>query len=85
MRLAVYSSALLAGARQEREGALAGYRSGELALIALLDFERALARAEIDRVRARIDAADALAELALRAAGDEPDDEDRARVEGGGR
>lgn len=70
-RLAVYDAALLRGAREERESALAAYRSGELSLIELLDFERALARAEIDRVRAHIDAADALADLL--AAGSETD------------
>lgn len=69
-RLSVFSGALLLGARQEREGALANYRSGELPLIELLDFERALARAEIERIRARIDAADALADLAARASGE---------------
>lgn len=68
-RLAVYGSALLAGAREEREGALASYRSGDLALIELLDFERALSRAEVDRLRTRIDAADALADLVTSAAG----------------
>ena len=62
-RLAVYDAALLRGAREERESALAAYRSGELSLIELLDFERALARAETERLRARIDASDALADL----------------------
>ena len=71
-RLAIYESALLAGARDERETALASYRSGELSLLELLDFERALARAEIDRLRSRIAAADALADLYIAAAGGEP-------------
>lgn len=62
-RLALYDAALLRGAREERESALASYRAGTVTLIELLDFERALARAEIDRLRSRIDAADALAEL----------------------
>ncbi len=62
-RIAVYDAALLQGARDERESALAAYRSGSLSLIELLDFERALARAEIDRLRSQIDAESALAEL----------------------
>ncbi|MET0398863.1 MAG: hypothetical protein ABW277_18875, partial [Longimicrobiaceae bacterium] len=49
--------------------ALAAYGSGDLSLVELLDFERARARAEIQRVRARIEAADALAELLSSAAG----------------
>jgi len=68
-RLALFDAALLRGARQEREAALAAYGSGDLSLVELLDFERALARAEIQRVRARIEAADALAELLSSAAG----------------
>ncbi len=62
-RLAVYDAALLKGAEEEREGALASFRSGALSLLELLDFERALAGAQVDRVRARIEAADALADL----------------------
>lgn len=62
-RIAVYDAALLRGAREERESALAAYRSGQLSLIELLDFERALARAEVERLRNRIEAADALADL----------------------
>ena len=62
-RWASYSAALLRGAREEREAALASYRSGELTLLELIDFERALAQAEIDRIHAAIDAADALASL----------------------
>ncbi|MGH6691029.1 MAG: TolC family protein, partial [Gammaproteobacteria bacterium] len=56
-RLSLYDAALLRGARDERESALAAYRAGELSLLELLDFERALARAEIDRLRTRMDAA----------------------------
>lgn len=59
-RLNVYETALLRGAREERESALASFRAGELSLTELLDFERALARAEVDRMRARIEAAEAL-------------------------
>ncbi|MEJ7810261.1 MAG: TolC family protein [Gemmatimonadaceae bacterium] len=62
-RLSVFDAALLRGAREERETALASFRSGELSLIELLDFERALTRAETDRLRSRLDAADALADL----------------------
>ena len=62
-RLAVYDAALLRGAREERESALAAYRTADLSLLELIDFERALSRAEIDRLRARIEAADALAAL----------------------
>lgn len=59
-RLSVYENALLRGAREERENALATFRTGELSLTELLDFERALARAEIDRIHARIEAAEAM-------------------------
>lgn len=68
-RLQVFDAALLTGAREEREGALGAYRSGELSLIELLDFERALARAETDGLRAAIDARVALADLFTAAAG----------------
>jgi len=71
-RLAVFDAALLRGVRQEREGALAAYRSGELSLIELLDLERALTRAEIERRRAHIQAIAALADLVSGAAGSEP-------------
>ncbi|MBP6772156.1 MAG: TolC family protein [Gemmatimonadaceae bacterium] len=62
-RLETFDAALLRGARDERESALAAYRTGSLSLIELLDFERALSRAEIERNRALIDAADAWADL----------------------
>jgi len=62
-RLAVFESALLQGAREEREAALAAYRSGELSLLELIDFERALSRAEITRLETLMEAADALAAL----------------------
>lgn len=55
--------ALLRGAREERESALAAYRSGSLSLIELIDFERAMARADSDRIRNMMEAAAALAEL----------------------
>lgn len=62
-RLSTFDAALLRGAREEREAALASFRTGELSLIELLDFERALARAETERLRSLLDAADALADL----------------------
>ena len=62
-RLETFDAALLRGARDERESALAAYRTGSLSLLELLDFERALSRAEIERIRALIDAADAWADL----------------------
>lgn len=62
-RLGVFDAALLRGARDERESALAAYRTGGLSLVELLDFERALSRAEIERIRALVDAADAWADL----------------------
>ena len=68
-RIRAFDEALLRGAREERESALAAYRTGDLSLIELLDFERALARAEIERLRARADAANALADLLSATAG----------------
>ncbi|MBX9857141.1 MAG: TolC family protein [Gemmatimonadaceae bacterium] len=62
-RLAGYDAALLRAARDERESALAAYRTGELSLLEFVDFERALTRAEIDRTRAGLDALTALADL----------------------
>lgn len=62
-RVNAYDTALLRGARDEREAALASYRTSGITLLELLDFERALARAEIDRIRGIIDAAAALADL----------------------
>jgi outer membrane protein TolC len=56
-------AALLRGAREERESALAAYRTGSVSLLELLDFERALARAEIERVHALLEAVDAWADL----------------------
>lgn len=67
-RLSVFDRALLEGVREERESALAAYRTGEISLIELLDFERALTRAEIERRRAHIDAVLALADLVSGAA-----------------
>ena len=62
-RLASFDAALLRGAREEREGALAAYRANDLSLIDLLDFERALSRVEIDRTKVLLDALTALADL----------------------
>lgn len=83
-RLALHDAALLRAARDEREGALAAYRAGDLSLVELLDFERSLARAEIDRLRSRMEAADALADLVASVAGVDEDAYDRpaARREG---
>lgn len=62
-RLAVYDVALLRAVDEERESALAGYRAGQLSLIELIDFERAIARAEIEWLRAHADAVEAYANL----------------------
>lgn len=70
-RVAAFDAVLLRGAREEREAALGAYRSGDMSLIELLDFERALARAEIERLRARADAAEAYANLISAASGRE--------------
>ena len=69
-RLATFDAGVLRGAREERESALASYRTGDLSLIELLDFERALARAEVERLRALSEAAGALTELQTAAAGE---------------
>ena len=74
-RLASFDAALLRGAREEREAALASFRTGSLSLLELLDFERALAQAEITRIRSRVDAADALVDLFLIALGEEGRDQ----------
>lgn len=71
-RIDVYDAALLTGARDEREGALAAYRAQRLTLLELLDFERALARAEIGAIGALIDAASAYA-LLMRGGSDSAD------------
>ena len=63
IRLAVYETALLRGAREERSTALVAYTNNDLSLMELIDFERALARAEVDQLVARIEAAEALAAL----------------------
>lgn len=86
-RLAGYDAALLRAAREERESALAAYRTGELSLLEFVDFERALTRAEIDRTRAGLDALTALADLLSGApASDAPTlTSDLAPLEGSGR
>jgi outer membrane protein TolC len=60
---ALFEEGLMRGAREERENALAGYRTGALSLLELLDFERALVQAEVSQHRSRIAAAQALAHL----------------------
>jgi outer membrane protein TolC len=84
VRLTVFDAALLRGARDEREAALAGYRTGDLSLVELIDFERSLARAETERIRALLDAGTALRDLlatgsdsAVTSASDESDANDR--------
>lgn len=62
-QIAAYDAALLRGAREERETALAAYRANTMTLIELLDFERALAHAEVSRLRSQAEAADALLDL----------------------
>ena len=62
-RLGTIAPALLQGAREERESALAAYQNGRLSLLALLDFERALAGAETARIFTYLEAVDALAAL----------------------
>lgn len=62
-RLAVFDAALLQAARAERESALAAYRSGQISLTELLDFERGLSLAESERIQSEIAAAQALADL----------------------
>lgn len=62
-RVAAFDLSLIRLAREERESALAAYRTGDMSLIELLDFERALARAEIEKLEARAAAAAAYANL----------------------
>lgn len=62
-RAASFDATLLRAAREERESALAAYRTSDISLLDLLDFERALSRAEIERTRASLDALSALADL----------------------
>lgn len=68
-QLVAFDAALLRGAREEREAALAAYRTGSMPLIELIDFERALAQAEVNRLRSQLDAADALLDLIAAALG----------------
>lgn len=70
-RLASYDAALLLASREERVSALAAYRTGDLSLLELLDFERALAQAEIGRLRALLDGYSALTALLSGAVGEE--------------
>ncbi|MEO5579429.1 MAG: TolC family protein [Gemmatimonadaceae bacterium] len=74
-----FDEALLRGSREEREAALASYRNGSLTLLELLDFERALAQAEVTRIRSRIEAADAFVTLLATAAGGEVSHGNRPR------
>lgn len=62
-RMASFDAAVLRGARDEREAALSAYRTGGLTLVELLDFERALSNAEMERTRSLIEAMLALTDL----------------------
>ena len=62
-RLDGFDLAQLVAADAEREAARAEYSAGTLSLIELLDFERALLRVEVERIRALLDAATALSEV----------------------
>ena len=62
-RLEVYDVALLAAARDARESALGAYRTGDFSLVELLDFERAVATSEIERLRALAAAVEAYTNL----------------------
>jgi len=62
-QIAAFDAALLRGAREERETALAAYRANTMSLVELLDFERALAQAEVSRMRSQAEAADAMLDL----------------------
>ena len=64
-RAEVYNRSLLLAAEGERQAALSGFRNGQITLLELLDFERALSRAELDRLRALLAASDASADLDL--------------------
>jgi cobalt-zinc-cadmium efflux system outer membrane protein len=68
-QIASFDAALLRGARDEREAALAAYRTGGMTLLELLDFERALAQAEVSRIRSRVEAAEALKQYLAAALG----------------
>lgn len=68
---------LLAAAREERESALVAYATGELSLIELLDFERALARAETQRLESYLRMVDAWADIWRAAATGEHQENER--------
>jgi outer membrane protein TolC len=63
-RARLFGAALLAGAGEEREAALASFRAGGLSLLELLDFERALAAVERDRLLTMLEVVTADAALA---------------------
>lgn len=54
---------LLSAAREERVAALTGYATGDLSLTELLEFERALARAELQQLESYLAMIDAWADL----------------------
>ena len=59
---------LLNAARDEREAALVAYATNDLSLFELLDFERELARAEIQRLRSYVDMTEAIVQIWMAAA-----------------
>ena len=72
-RLRLVDAAVLPGVREEREAALGAFRTGELSLLELLDFERGLARVVTERRLAVMDAAAALADMyTIATGGDDP-------------
>lgn len=73
-RVAAFDATLLLGARAERDAALDAYAAGRLTLLELLDFERALLGAELERLEALADARNALAAIAAAAAGVAPEE-----------
>jgi outer membrane protein TolC len=62
-RVRILHGALSGATAGERDAALAHYRNGEITLLELLDFERALLRVEVERARAISAAAAARAAL----------------------
>ncbi len=74
VRLDLFDAALLDGVRAEREGALEAYRTEQLTLTELMDFERSLSAAEASRIESMISVVEALADIAnvANAVGDAP-------------
>ena len=68
---------LLNAAREERESAIAAYATGEMTLVELIDFERAIARAETQRLRSYLEMIDAWTDVWVAAAEGQPDGGER--------